>query len=72
MSPSPHPHERGITLHSSEGAALGACFTAAEVMRLCALRRHFQAHPDHGDADAAIRRLEFARWLVQHGKLSEG
>lgn len=48
------------------------CFTVEEVAQLCALRQCFQAHSDHGDADAAIRRLEFARWLVQHGKLTEG
>jgi hypothetical protein len=36
------------------------------------LRRYFQTHPDHDDADAAVRRLEFARWLVQHGRLTDG
>lgn len=72
MSPSPDPREQPVAPHTSEGIASGTCFTAEEVARLCALRRHFQAHPDHGDADAAVRRLEFARWLVQHGRLSEG
>jgi hypothetical protein len=41
------------------------------VTRLCALRRRFQDHPDHDDTDVALRRLEFARWLVLHGKLTD-
>jgi hypothetical protein len=68
-----HSLERGAIPHisNSETGALEGNFTAAEITRLVALRQHFQTHPDHGDADAAIRRLEFARWLVQHGKLTD-
>jgi hypothetical protein len=46
-------------------------FTAEELARLSDLRRYFQEHPDHGDSQTQIRRLEFARWLVLHGKLTE-
>jgi len=46
-------------------------FTAEELTRLSHLRRYFQEHPDHGENQAEIHRLEFARWLVLHGKLTE-
>jgi hypothetical protein len=46
-------------------------FSAEELLRLSYLRRYFQEHPDHGESQAEIRRLEFARWLVLHGKLTE-
>ena len=72
LSSSPHPHEQGTSPQTVDGAAWEGCFTVEEVAQLCALRQYFQAHSDHGDADAAIRRLEFARWLVQHGKLTDG
>lgn len=76
LSSSSSPHEPGIPAQivdgAADGAALETCFTVEEVAQLCALRQYFQTHPDHSDADAAIRRLEFARWLVQHGKLIEG
>jgi hypothetical protein len=72
MAPYPHPREQGTTPDTTDGVTLGACFTPEELTRLCALRRRFQDHPDHGDTDAALRRLEFARWLAQNGRLNEG
>lgn len=71
-SSSPHPHEQGTPPQTVDSAAVEVCFTVEEVAQVCALRQYFQTHPDHGDSDAAIRRLEFARWRVQHGKLSDG
>lgn len=56
----------------SHGTVSEVVFTAEELARLSALRQYFQQHPDHGDSQAEIRRLEFARWLVLHGNLSEG
>ncbi len=67
-----NPHDRGMRPHASTSGTPEVYFTFAELARLRALRERFQAHPDHGDTDAALRRLEFARWLVQHGRLSDG
>jgi hypothetical protein len=49
---------------------LTADFTAAQVMRLVALRHRVRVRPDATDTIDA-RRLAFARWLVEHGHLSE-
>jgi hypothetical protein len=46
-------------------------FSAEELSRLSVLRQYFQKHPDQGESRAEIRRLEFARWLVLHGKLTD-
>jgi hypothetical protein len=55
-----------------DGERLAGEFTPDEVAQLIALRAHFQAYPDHPDAISALRRLEFARWLAQNGRLNEG
>jgi hypothetical protein len=66
-----HPHEQDATSLTTEIGVLGDEFTPDEVAQLTALRQYAATHPDHLEADAAIRRLEFARWLVQHGVLTD-
>lgn len=66
------PEERsrkGTTAHSDEWENR---FTAEEWSRLSALRQRIASLPDYRELGSDIRRLEFVRWLVQHGKLSEG
>lgn len=51
--------------------ALGAGFTTAEVERLASLRRHFSEHAEHSEYMMDSTQLEFARWLVDNGRLSD-
>ncbi len=46
-------------------------FTAEQVQRLTALRQRLALQPVHLDLGIDARRLEFARWLVEHGRLGE-
>jgi hypothetical protein len=69
--PSMDPHDQEAPPQATELRLLEGSFTPDELARLVALRQRLQTHPDYADADAAIRRLEFALWLVQHGKLTE-
>jgi hypothetical protein len=46
-------------------------FTAEEAQRLTALRQQVVSQPVHLDLGIDVRRLEFARWLVEQGHLSE-
>ena len=65
------PYEQDTTSRTTAIGVLADEFTSDEVAQVTALRRHAEAHPDRPEADAAIRRLEFARWLVQHGLLTD-
>jgi hypothetical protein len=51
-------------------AVLGNGFTSEEAARLQSLRENFHAQADYLRA-LDERRLEFARWLFEAGKLSE-
>ena len=42
-----------------------------EIARLRHLRRQYSAERDKFESVAQYRRLEFARWLVRKGKLTE-
>jgi hypothetical protein len=46
--------------------------TTEEVERLTNLRERIALQPVHLDLEIAARRLEFARWLVEHGRMDEG
>jgi hypothetical protein len=46
-------------------------FSAWEAQRLIALRDRLARQPAHVDFELDERRLIFARWLVEHGRLSE-
>jgi hypothetical protein len=50
---------------------LSGNFTSAEVKALTDLRRNFAAHGEYLERLLEERRLEFARWLLENGKLSE-
>ncbi len=45
--------------------------TADEMRRLDAFQRNCDYQPQYVEWELDLRRLEFARWLVQHGRLSE-
>lgn len=49
----------------------GASFTPGEVARLTALRDNYTMHAEYLERDYDDCRLEFARWLADHGKISE-
>lgn len=46
-------------------------FSDAEIQRLSALRLRHRTRPEKPDLSFALCRLQFARWLVEHGALSE-
>jgi hypothetical protein len=61
--------------HSNNANALPTTlsgnFTSAEVDALTDLRRNFFAHTEYLERVIDERRMEFARWLVEHHKLSD-
>ena len=50
---------------------LAATFTAEELRCFRALREQYETSQDCGEFGLDERRLRFARWLVEHGRLSE-
>lgn len=64
------PHEYGNNTNGRP-TTLSGNFTADEVARLTQLRTNFHAHTEYLERVVDERRLEFARWLLDHGKLSE-
>jgi AraC-like DNA-binding protein len=58
--------------NSVSPATLRDMFTPEELSRLCALRENFYTHAEYLERVIDGRRLEFARWLLENGKLSEG
>jgi hypothetical protein len=65
------PQEHRTNLESQQ-AMLGDEFTPEEKARLTALRQRYLIHPEYRELGIDSRRLEFARWLVAHGRLDEG
>ncbi|HEX6817216.1 MAG TPA: hypothetical protein VF120_02495 [Ktedonobacterales bacterium] len=57
--------------YNTRPATLGSNFSADEVARLMNLRHNFHAHAEYVERVIDQRRLEFARWLRDNGKLSE-
>lgn len=64
----PQEHTNNIT---GRPTTLGANFSSDEVARLVDLRRTVHEHTEYLERVIDQRRLEFARWLLDHGKLSE-
>lgn len=57
--------------NNGKPATLSGNFSVDEVARLTELRHNFFAHTEYLERVIDERRLEFARWLLDHGKLSE-
>jgi hypothetical protein len=57
--------------NNGKPATFGGNFSAVEIARLTELRHNFFAHTEYLERVIDERRLEFARWLLDHGKLSE-
>lgn len=55
----------------AEPIELAGQFTPDESARINTLRVRFHLCPDHFNLGMDYRRLEFARWLVDHGHLGE-
>ena len=65
------PHEYSNSSPNARPITLNGNFTSDEVARLTDLRRNFFAHSEYLERVIDERRLEFARWLLDNGKLSE-
>jgi hypothetical protein len=57
--------------NSGQSVILGGNFSADEVARLTRLRSDVSQLPDWFDCSEDGARLEFARWLYDHGKLTD-
>ncbi len=67
-----NPQGSGARPTTSPPDPLDARFTIEEKALLSRLRERVESNPNALDlVDIEQRRLEFARWLVQQGKLSE-
>jgi hypothetical protein len=64
------PHELSTNVNGRP-VTLGNNFSTDEVERLIDLRRNFHAHTEYIERVIDSRRLEFARWLLDNGKISE-
>ena len=64
-SQEPHLNNAGLP------ATLTGTFTDEEIARLTDLRRSVYQQSNYVERALDETRLEFARWLKQHGKLSE-
>lgn len=62
------PHEYA---NNARPTTLSGNFSNEEVERLMTLRHNFYAHTEYLERVIDERRLEFARWLLENGKLSE-
>lgn len=60
------------TTNSGVPAIMGSIFTAEELSRLTELRQNYHMHAEYLERVIDDRRLEFGRWLLDHGKITEG
>ena len=65
---SPHEYTNNP---NARPTTLNGPFTSEEVTRLTDLRHNFFAHSEYLERVIDERRIEFARWLLEHGKLTE-
>jgi hypothetical protein len=63
--------ERDEIEAARQAGLLGDHCSEREVAALLVLRRRWRQEPDLLDLSPDERRLKFARWLVEHGRLSE-
>jgi len=56
---------------ANKPATDAASFTSDEFARLNSLKTNFRSRAEYLERMMDERRLEFARWLVKNGKLSE-
>lgn len=63
--------DRVTRLTASAPKQLDSSFTDSEMQRLTALRERLALQPAHVDFELDARRLEFARWLFDQGRLSD-
>jgi hypothetical protein len=47
-------------------------FTEDELAKLREMRARFGGHPECAELNLNERQLAFARWLIDHGRLSDG
>lgn len=64
----PHEYTNNV---NARPATLSGNFSKDEVAKLNSLRSNFHAHTEYVERVIDERRLEFARWLVENGKISE-
>lgn len=64
----PWEHE---TENGSRPLALEGQFTPEELAKLLALRTLISSHSPYDELGLDEKRLKFARWLVEHGRLSD-
>ena len=64
-------YQVGSDTNDGKATELGHEFTPQEAARLAALYEQYRTQPDYGELGLDIRRLQFARWLVRTGRLSE-
>lgn len=58
--------------NSGVPAIMGSIFTAEELSRLSEMRQNYHTHAEYLERVIDDRRLEFGRWLLDHGKITEG
>lgn len=63
--------KRDVTTQYGRQSTLNAGFTRGERERLLALRQDFAGHAAHSEWLFDAAEMEFARWLVEHGRMSE-
>lgn len=64
-------HEELATSQALASTETVGALTADEMRRLDAFQRSCNYQPQYVEWELDLRRLEFARWLFQHGRLSE-
>ncbi len=64
-------HERVAREEMTQMVAPEELFTPETIAKLTALRARYCGHPEWIEFTLAERRLAFARWLVENGRLRE-
>jgi hypothetical protein len=72
-APEEHEHEAtsGEAVSPTEGDLESQGFTPDEVRRLMLISDQLARSQESQDAEAELRRLRFARWLIERGVLDE-